>query len=191
MVRSTPSRRPALSTKSLIHLDVNGKAITTAVRPHDVLLDVLRNDLGYIGTKRGCDQGSCGCCTVHVDGRPTLACLTLARWADGRKVTTIEGVAGTREAHPLQAAFESCGATQCGYCTPGFIMSAKALIEKCPQPDVAAIKEHISGNICRCTGYLQIIEAVQLAADQIAAKERPHDDRAAVEHHRETSRPGR
>jgi carbon-monoxide dehydrogenase small subunit len=165
--------------------------VEVAVRPHDVLLDVLRNDLSFIGTKRGCDQGSCGCCTVHVDGRPTLACLTLARWAAGREITTIEGVAGTTEGHPLQTAFESCGATQCGYCTPGFIMSAKGLLDRCPEPDVETIKEHISGNVCRCTGYLQIIEAVQLAAGELRAKERPHDDRAAVEHHREASRPGR
>jgi carbon-monoxide dehydrogenase small subunit len=181
----------ATQTKSVMRLSVNGKAVEVAVRPHDVLLDVLRNDLGFIGTKRGCDQGSCGCCTVHVDGRPTLACLTLARWANGREVTTIEGVAGNSEAHPLQAAFESCGATQCGYCTPGFIMAAKGLLDRCDNPDPEMIKEHISGNICRCTGYLQIIEAVQLAADELRAKERPHDDRAAVEHHREASRPGR
>lgn len=181
-----------MAGKSIIKLEVNGRSIETAVRPNDVLLDVLRNDLGFIGTKRGCDQGSCGCCTVHVDGRPTLACLTLARWAAGKKITTIEGVAGTSEGHPLQVAFESCGATQCGYCTPGFIMSAKGLLDRCPEPDEATIKEHISGNICRCTGYLQIIEAVQLAASELREKELPrNDDRAAVEHHREGSRAGR
>ncbi len=177
--------------KSVITLDVNGRKHEVAVRPHDILLDVLRNDLGYIGTKRGCDQGSCGCCTVHIDGRPTLACLTLAHWAVGHAITTIEGVAGTTDSHPLQAAFENCGATQCGYCTPGFIMSAKGLLDRCSEPDDETIKEHISGNVCRCTGYLQIIEAVRLASDQLKAKERPHDDHARVEHHRETSPAGR
>lgn len=163
--------------KQLVRFEVNGRRIEAAVRPHDVLLDVLRDDLGLIGTKRGCDQGSCGCCTVHLDGKPVLSCLMLAMWADGAKLTTIEGVAGDREAHPLQAAFESCGATQCGYCTPGFIMAAKGLLDRCSNPDDATIKEHLSGNQCRCTGYLPIIEAVRLASEQLRQKDMPHDDR--------------
>ena len=171
-------------------LQVNGRAYEIAVRPHDVLLDVLRNDLSLIGTKRGCDQGSCGCCTVQIDGRPVLSCLTLALWAEGRQVTTIESLAGTADAHPLQAAFENCGATQCGYCTPGFIMAAKGLLDRCSDPDEATIKEHISGNVCRCTGLNQIVEAIQKAAVEIKAKELPHDE-AGLEHHRQTGRPGR
>ncbi|HYC77254.1 MAG TPA: (2Fe-2S)-binding protein [Planctomycetota bacterium] len=163
--------------KRLLRCEVDGRPVEVAVRPHDVLLDVLRNDLGKVGTKRGCDQGSCGCCTVHIDGKPTLSCLTLALWADGTKVTTVEGVAGKGEAHPLQAAFESCGATQCGYCTPGFIMAAKGLLDRHAHPDEATIKEHLSGNLCRCTGYLQIVEAVRLASEQLSSKDTPHDDR--------------
>lgn len=165
--------------KLLIRCEVNGRAVEAAVRPHDVLLDVLRQDLGLVGTKRGCDQGSCGCCTVHLDGKPVLACLTLAAWADGAKVATIEGVAGSTEAHPLQAAFESCGATQCGYCTPGFIMAAKGLLDRNPDPDEATVKECLSGNQCRCTGYLPIVEAVRLASAQLRSKDMPHDDRPA------------
>jgi aerobic carbon-monoxide dehydrogenase small subunit len=166
-----------LPAKQVIKFEVNGRPIEAAVRPHDVLLDVLRNDLGLMGTKRGCDQGSCGCCTVHLDGRPVLSCLTLAMWAEGRKVSTIEGLAGDGEAHPLQSAFETCGATQCGYCTPGFIMAAKGLLDRVSEPDEATIKEHLSGNQCRCTGYRQIIEAVQLASEELRRKDKPHDDR--------------
>ena len=129
--------------KHLIALNVNGRPHEVAVRPHDILLDVLRNDLRLIGTKRGCDQGSCGCCTVHIDGRPTLSCLTLAKWAEGHKVATIESVAGAKEMHPLQSAFVNCGATQCGFCTPGFIMSAKALLDRnCDPSSFWSLEKH-------------------------------------------------
>jgi aerobic carbon-monoxide dehydrogenase small subunit len=176
-------------SKEVIKFEVNGRAVEVAVRPYDVLLDVLRNELDLIGTKRGCDQGSCGCCAVHIEGRPVLACLTLAKWAAGKKVTTIEGLANP-EPHPLQTAFETCGATQCGFCTPGFIMSAKALLDRNAEPDEATIKEHISGNVCRCTGYIQIVEAVQKASEELLEKDRPHDA-SVVERDREAHPAGR
>jgi aerobic carbon-monoxide dehydrogenase small subunit len=165
------------SSKPVLRFDVNGRKVEIAAAPHDVLLDVLRDGLGLIGTKRGCDQGSCGCCAVEIDGEPVLSCLTLAAFADGRKVATIEGLAGDKELHPLQEAFESCGATQCGYCTPGFIMTARGLLDRETPPDDACVKERLSGNLCRCTGYLQIVEAVRLAAEQTHRKAKPDDDR--------------
>ena len=148
-------------------MTVNGAEQRIAVRPYDVLLDVLREQLNLTGSRRGCDMGTCGCCTVILDGRPVLSCLTLALAAEGSRVTTIEGIAHHQEAgalHPVQQAFVDLGASQCGFCTPGFIMTAVSLLEKSASPTEAEIREAISGNMCRCTGYLSIIAAIQQAA---------------------------
>ncbi len=150
-------------------LTVNGARHELAVRPYDVLLDVLRETLHLTGTRRGCDMGTCGCCTVILDGRPVLSCLTLALEAEGRECRTIESVAGSEGLHPVQEEFVTRGASQCGFCTPGFIMSAVALLERNPDPDDDAIRDAISGNICRCTGYLSIVEAIREAAGRLRA----------------------
>ena len=150
-------------------LRVNGRLRETAIRPSDVLLDTIRDDLGLTGTTRGCDMGTCGCCTVHVDGVATLSCLTLTALADGKSIRTIEDVApaGT-ELHPVQKAFHECGGSQCGFCTPGFIMTAVALLEGNRDPSESEIRRAISGNMCRCTGYLKIVESVKTAAAEMA-----------------------
>ncbi|MFQ5701271.1 MAG: (2Fe-2S)-binding protein [Acidobacteriota bacterium] len=145
-------------------LTINESRYSVAVRPYDVLLDILRERLHLTGTRRGCDMGTCGCCTVLLDGRPVLACLTLALRADGCAVRTIEGVAGGGGLHPVQRSFVRCGATQCGFCTPGFIMSAVSLLERTRDPSDDEIREAIAGNMCRCTGYVTIIEAIREAA---------------------------
>ena len=145
-------------------LRVNGVATRLTCPPERVLLDLLREELNLTGTKRGCDLGTCGCCTVLVDGRPTLSCLTLARLVEGRDVTTIEGVTPASGLSPVQRAFVEHGATQCGFCTPGFVMTATALLRDHPHPDRDEIERAISGNLCRCTGYLKIVEAVEAAA---------------------------
>jgi aerobic-type carbon monoxide dehydrogenase small subunit (CoxS/CutS family) len=129
-----------------------------------ILLDLLREDLVLTGTKRGCDLGTCGCCTVLLDGRPTLSCLTLARLVEGHEVTTVEGLAPAGALSPVQAAFVENGATQCGFCTPGFVVTATALLRDHPHPDRDEIVRAISGNLCRCTGYTKIIEAIEAAA---------------------------
>jgi carbon-monoxide dehydrogenase small subunit len=128
-----------------------------------ILLDLLREDLNLTGTKRGCDLGTCGCCTVLIDGRPTLSCLTLARLADGHVITTIEGVTPPGELNAVQRAFVEHGATQCGFCTPGFVMTAVALLRDHPHPSRDEVIRAISGNLCRCTGYTKIVEAVLAA----------------------------
>ena len=138
-----------------LSLRVNGEPIAITVAPHRTLLEVLREDLGLTGTKHGCELGECGACAVLVDGRPALSCLTLAVECDGADVTTVEGIDD-----PLQDAFAEAGATQCGYCTPGFLVTAKALLDENPHPTRAEIGEALSGNLCRCTGYLAIVEAV-------------------------------
>jgi carbon-monoxide dehydrogenase small subunit len=143
---------------------LNGQPTEVAVEPARVLLDLLRDDLRLTGTKRGCDLGTCGCCTVLVDGRPSLSCLTLARLVDGREVTTIEGVSPPQGLSPLQRAFVEVGATQCGFCTPGFVVTATAFLRDHPHPSREEIVRAISGNLCRCTGYLKIIEAIERAA---------------------------
>jgi carbon-monoxide dehydrogenase small subunit len=147
---------------------VNDQVREVAVRPYDVLLDTIRDDLGLTGTTRGCDMGTCGCCTVHLDGVPTLSCLTLTLLAEGKRIRTIEDVAplGT-DLHPVQRAFHQKGGSQCGYCTPGFIMTSVALVEGNPDPSDREIRRAISGNMCRCTGYLKIIEAVKAAAAEM------------------------
>jgi carbon-monoxide dehydrogenase small subunit len=158
-----PRNRPSPEGGS-IRLQLNGEATTVAFTPHKTLLEVLREDLGLTGTKHGCELGECGTCTVLLDGRPVLSCLVLGLACDGRRVDTVEGMAGQGGLHPLQRAFADLGAAQCGYCTPGFLLAAQALLEANPNPSREQIKEALAGNLCRCTGYLKIYEAVELAA---------------------------
>lgn len=150
--------------KRRIRLQVNGEEYYLEVKPSRTLLDVIREDLGLTGTKRGCDTGDCGACTVLIDGKPVTSCLVLAVDAQGKEILTIEGLSSDPlELHPLQAAFLKYGAVQCGYCTPGMILSAKALLERNPQPTEQEIKRAIAGNLCRCTGYVKIVEAIKAA----------------------------
>lgn len=150
---------------------VNGKPVDLFVPPNRRLLDVLRDDLGLTGTKEGCGEGECGACTVLLDGRPVNACLVLAGEASGHEITTIEGLSQNGRLHPLQEAFLEAGAVQCGFCTPGMILAAKALLDVNPDPDLEAIRTALSGNLCRCTGYVKIIAAVRLAARKMARGE--------------------
>src|SRR5881296_4049985 len=151
-------------TKELLTLRVNGEAHTVAAEPHHTLLEVLREELGLTGTKHGCELGECGACTVLVDGVPVLACLTLPALVGDADVTTVEGLAEGESLHPLQIAFAEEGAAQCGYCTPGMLMTAKALLDTTARPTRAEIASAISGNLCRCTGYTAIYEAIEKAA---------------------------
>lgn len=153
-------------TKQKAHISfvLNGEAAEVAFAPHKTLLEVLREDLGLTGTKHGCELGECGTCTVLVDGKSILSCLMLGLDVEGRNVTTVEGMAENGRLHPLQDTFADTGAAQCGYCSPGFLLAAKELIEKNPTPTRDEIKEALSGNLCRCTGYIKIYEAVELAA---------------------------
>jgi carbon-monoxide dehydrogenase small subunit len=154
--------------RKVISLDVNDSRREVAVRPYDLLLDVLREDLNLTGTKRGCDMGTCGCCTVLIDGRARLSCLTLAQGAVGTRITTVEGLKCGAALHPLQKAWATTGGSQCGFCTPGFLMTSKALLDENPRPSDAEIREALSGNMCRCTGYVKIIEAVKMASAELA-----------------------
>jgi carbon-monoxide dehydrogenase small subunit len=154
----------AESGKRKVHLLVNDEAAEVAFAPHKTLLEVLREDLALTGTKHGCELGECGTCAVLVDGRPVLSCLVLGLECEGRRVETIEGMAGPGGLHPLQKAFADLGAAQCGYCTPGFLLTARELLERNPRPSLPQIREALSGNLCRCTGYVKIFEAVELAA---------------------------
>jgi len=150
--------------KRLLRLSVNGRSREDAVADHTLLIDYLRDDLGLTGTKRGCDGGECGACTVLIDGEPRLACITLATRCDGQRVETIEALAAGGRMSRLQQAFHEKLGTQCGFCTPGMIMAAEALLRRNPEPDEKQIREALSGNLCRCTGYVKIIEAVQAAS---------------------------
>ena len=150
-----------------LKLTVNGEEALVSFAPYKTLLEVLREDLGLTGTKHGCELGECGACTVLVDGEPVLSCLVLALECEGRRIETIEGLARGAELHPLQAAFADLGGSQCGYCTPGVIMTAKALLDRDPNASKEKIKEATAGNLCRCTGYLQITEAVERAAQEL------------------------
>ena len=153
----------------LVKLKVNGELRSADVPPETTLLKMLREDLGLTGAKLGCDVGDCGTCTVIVDGESINSCLMLAAKANGRDVTTIEGLATSAELHPLQKSFEELGALQCGFCGPGMLMSAKNLLEKNPEPTVFEIRDALSGNLCRCTGYSKIIEAIQDAGRAMSA----------------------
>jgi aerobic carbon-monoxide dehydrogenase small subunit len=153
-----------MSSPEPLRFRLNGQPAEVPCGPARILLDLLREDLSLTGTKRGCDLGTCGCCAVLLDGRPTLSCLTLARLAEGHEVTTIEGVSPPNGLTPLQAAFVEHGATQCGFCTPGFIITATALLRDHPHPSHDEVMRAIAGNLCRCTGYTKIIEAIEATA---------------------------
>ncbi len=154
--------------KRIVNLTVNGRAREDAVSDHTLLLDYLREQLGLTGTKRGCDGGECGACTVLIDGQPQLSCITLASRCEGRSISTIESLAEDGRLSALQSAFHEKLGTQCGFCTPGMIMAAQALLLREPSPSEDQIREALSGNICRCTGYVKIIESVQTAAAALA-----------------------
>jgi aerobic-type carbon monoxide dehydrogenase small subunit (CoxS/CutS family) len=157
--------------RELITLHVNGESHELAVLPQRTLLEVLREDMGLIGTKHGCELGECGACTVLLDGVPVLACLTLPLEVQESAITTIEGLEQQGKLHPLQETFAELGAAQCGYCTPGMLLSGAALLRAHPRPTRTEIKEALAGNLCRCTGYTKIYEAVEAAAERMANKE--------------------
>lgn len=147
-----------------IKVTVNGKLCKIAVQSWDTLLDVVRNNLGLTGTKEGCGLGECGACTVIMDGKTVNSCLVLAAEANGKQITTIEGLADGDKLHPVQQAFVEQGGLQCGFCTPGMIISAKALLDENPNPTDTEIRRGIAGNTCRCTGYIKIFESIKAAA---------------------------
>ncbi|MCW5657171.1 MAG: 2Fe-2S iron-sulfur cluster binding domain-containing protein [Burkholderiaceae bacterium] len=153
--------------KRLLTLRVNGRDHELAVADHALLVDVLRDALQLTGTKQGCDGGECGACTVLVDGAPRLACITLAASVQGRAIETIEGLASSGRMSALQQAFHEKLGTQCGFCTPGMVMAAEALLRREPDPSVEQIREALAGNLCRCTGYVKIVESVQAAAEGV------------------------
>jgi carbon-monoxide dehydrogenase small subunit len=150
-----------------VRLSVNGEEHEMFVQHHRTLLEVLREDLELTGTKHGCELGECGACTVLIDGQPHLSCLTLALQVEGREITTVEGLSEGLTLHPLQEAFRELGAAQCGYCTSGMLLSAKSLLEATPRPSRGQIVEGLAGNLCRCTGYVKILDAVELAASRL------------------------
>lgn len=150
--------------KKIITLTVNDTAYEVAINPWQTLLDVLRDELGLIGTKKGCDVGTCGVCTVIMDGKAVLSCLLLAVECEGQNITTIEGISSPDSLHPIQTSFIENGAIQCGFCTPGIIMTSKALLDEKPQPTDDQIKEALAGTFCRCTGHIKIMEAVKKVA---------------------------
>src|SRR5689334_21442042 len=153
--------------KVTVSFELNGEPCEVAFAPHKTLLEVLREDLALTGTKHGCELGECGTCTVLVDGEPILSCLALALSYAGRSIDTVEGLAQGSTLHPLQEAFAELGAAQCGYCTPGFLLAAKSLLDRTPRPSRDEINDTLSGNLCRCTGYLKIYEAVEMAAERM------------------------
>jgi len=153
-----------MTDKELLHLNVNGEPVVVAVPLSKTLLEVLREDLRLTGTKHGCELGECGTCTVLVDGEPVLSCLALPIELQNTEITTVEGLTENGKADPLQIAFAEMGAAQCGYCTPGILLAAKSLLEKNPHPHRREIEEALAGNLCRCTGYVQILQAIERAA---------------------------
>jgi len=152
--------------KRLIELNVNGESHSVIAEDHRTLLEVLRESLGLTGTKEACDLGDCGACTVLIDGQPTLSCITLALDAQGKEITTIEGLAQNGQLHKVQKAFIEKGAVQCGFCTPGMILTGKALLDNNPSPTEQEVRQAISGNLCRCTGYVKIVDAIVAASKQ-------------------------
>jgi aerobic-type carbon monoxide dehydrogenase small subunit (CoxS/CutS family) len=164
---------PAESKKTArITISLNGEETDVSFAPYKTLLEILREDLGHTGTKHGCELGECGACAVLVNGKPVLSCLLLALECDGAHVITVEGLGADGQLHPLQDAFADLGAAQCGYCTPAILVTAKALLDKTQNPTRDQIREALSGVLCRCTGYLQIFEAVEAAVLNIAAAEK-------------------
>jgi carbon-monoxide dehydrogenase small subunit len=157
--------------KAHVRFILNGEETEVAFAPHKTLLEVLREDLALTGTKHGCELGECGVCTVLIGGQSMLSCLALGLDMEGREVTTIEGMAEAGQLHPLQETFADLGAAQCGYCTPGFLLTAMELLEKNPNPEREQIKEALAGNLCRCTGYIKIYEAVELAAARMRGED--------------------
>jgi len=153
--------------KSVLRLRINGEHAEVLVPVHKTLLEVLREDLHLTGTKHGCELGECGTCTVLLDGEPVLSCLVLPIEVQGQEILTVEGMATAGQLHPLQTAFTELGAAQCGYCTPGILLTAMALLHRQPTPDRQQIKTALAGNLCRCTGYIKILEAVELAAQRL------------------------
>jgi carbon-monoxide dehydrogenase small subunit len=153
--------------KQAIELKVNGDTYDVLVAPNQTLLEVLREKLGLMGTKRGCDLGACGACTVLLDGEAYLSCVMLALDAVGKEIVTIEGLSGNGDLHPLQASFVELGGLQCGFCTPGIIMTAKSVLDEDPRPTEQSLKKKMAGNLCRCTGYKKVVEAVMDAADRM------------------------
>jgi len=151
----------------VLSLDVNGEHNQLLVPVHKTLLEVLREDMQLTGPKHGCELGECGTCTVLIDGKPELSCLLLPIQIQGRAITTVEGMANGSELHPLQQAFAELGAAQCGYCTPGILLSARSLLDDNPKPKRDEIREALAGNLCRCTGYTKILEAIELAAERM------------------------
>ncbi|PYN88120.1 MAG: (2Fe-2S)-binding protein [Candidatus Rokuibacteriota bacterium] len=157
--------------KVRVALNVNGESREALVPVHKTLLEVLREDLGLTGTKHGCELGECGTCTVLVDGEPVLSCLALPVEIEGAHITTVEGMAEGGRLHPLQQAFVELGAAQCGYCTPGILLTAMALLAERPSPTREEVREALAGNLCRCTGYTKILDAVELAALRMGRQE--------------------
>ena len=157
--------------KKVIKVTINGESVEAAVEPNQTLLQFLREDLGLTGTKHGCGLGDCGACTVIMDGKAVNSCLVLAIQAQGKDILTIEGLAVNGQLHPIQQAFVDKAAIQCGFCTPGMILSAKAFLDTNPEPSEHDIRTAISGNLCRCTGYQKIVEAVESAAERLKSEE--------------------
>lgn len=152
--------------KEIVHLRINGEELELALAPNRLLLDALREDLGLTGSKRGCDDSSCGCCAVLIDGVPMLSCVALAASYQGCDITTVEGLGGLDHLDPIQEGYAESGGAQCGYCTPGFMIATKALLDRNPNPTMDEIREALSGNLCRCTGYMQIYESVKYALEK-------------------------
>jgi carbon-monoxide dehydrogenase small subunit len=158
-----------VTTPRNIRFKLNGRAVSANVMPHETIVDMLTGHFELTGARESCGQGLCGCCTVHVDGKPVSGCLSLAAFLDGTDVLTIEGVADGDKLDPVQEAFIEAGAFQCGFCTPGFIMMTRKLIEQHPRPTDDQIRHYLTGNLCRCSAYPEIVEAVKLAASRVVA----------------------
>jgi carbon-monoxide dehydrogenase small subunit len=173
--------------KAHVGFFVNGEAVEAAFAPHKTLLEVLREDLALTGTKHGCELGECGTCAVLVDGKPVLSCLVLGLECEGRRIETVEGMTSAAGLHPLQRAFADLGAAQCGYCTPGFLLTARALLDTNPRPSRTEIQEALAGNLCRCTGYVKIFEAVELAAAWVRGEDARPSEQALYGKDFETS----